>query len=75
MGAKSSSRCCCCSWFIGIIVLIGVVLAIVFTVRHKASHSDGGGDDIAPGSVDKKYADALKIAMQFFDIQKCKPIL
>ncbi|KAJ4889519.1 Endoglucanase 2 [Raphanus sativus] len=66
MVAKSGSRCCCCCWFLGIIVVIAVVLAIVFTIRHRANRSD----DIAPGSTDKKYADALKIAMQFFDIQK-----
>ncbi|CAN6880258.1 unnamed protein product [Brassica oleracea] len=75
MGEKSSSRCCCCSWFIGIIVLIAVVLAIVFTIRHNKSnkHPDDGADIVPlPGSIDKNYADALKIAMQFFDIQKCK---
>lgn len=74
MGEKTSSRCCCCSWFIGIIVLIAVVLAIVFTIRHNKAnkHPDDGGDITVPGSVDKNYADALKIAMQFFDIQKCK---
>lgn len=73
MGEKSSSRCCCCSWFIGIIVLIAVVLAIVFTIRHNKSnkHPDDGADIVPlPGSIDKNYADALKIAMQFFDIQK-----
>ncbi|CAN6909068.1 unnamed protein product [Brassica oleracea] len=66
MVAKSGSRCCCCCWFLGIIVVIAVVLAVVFTIRHRANHFD----DIAPGSTDKKYADALKIAMQFFNIQK-----
>ncbi|EOA40150.1 hypothetical protein CARUB_v10008868mg [Capsella rubella] len=65
MVAKPKSRCCCCSWFIGIIVLIAVILAVIFTFRHRSNHSD---DD--SGSVDKKYADALKIALQFFDIQK-----
>ncbi|CAF2084420.1 unnamed protein product [Brassica napus] len=73
MGEKSSSRCCCCIWFIGIIVLIAVVLAIVFTIRHNKSnkHPDDGADIVPlPGSIDKNYADALKIAMQFFDIQK-----
>ncbi|XP_010536354.1 PREDICTED: endoglucanase 10-like [Tarenaya hassleriana] len=72
MGAKSRRRGLC-GWFIALIVLAAVVLAVVYTIRKKTGHSDDGGDDPVPGppgAVDKKYADALEIALQFFDIQK-----
>lgn len=74
MGEKSKSRGWC-GWFIAIIVLASVVLAVVYTVklRMKKSGDDDGGGPVPgpPGAIDKKYADALKLALQFFDIQKC----
>lgn len=74
MGEKSKSRGWC-GWFIAFIVLAAVVLAVVYTVksRMKKSDNDGAGPVPGPpGAIDKKYADALKLALQFFDIQKCK---
>jgi len=75
MEEKSKSRGWC-GWFIAIIVLASVILAVVYTVklRTKKSGDDDGGGPVPgpPGAIDKKYADALKLALQFFDIQKCK---
>uniref|UniRef100_A0A1J3J794 Endoglucanase n=1 Tax=Noccaea caerulescens TaxID=107243 RepID=A0A1J3J794_NOCCA len=71
MGEKSKSRGWC-GWFIAIIVLAAVVLAVVYTVKLKIKKSgdDSGPVPGPPGAIDKKYADALKLALQFFDIQK-----
>ncbi|AAF87112.1 F10A5.13 [Arabidopsis thaliana] len=73
MEEKSKSRGWC-GWFIAIIVLASVILAVVYTVklRTKKSGDDDGGGPVPgpPGAIDKKYADALKLALQFFDIQK-----
>ncbi|KAK4778614.1 hypothetical protein SAY86_006142 [Trapa natans] len=71
MGAQKRSRGYC-GWFIVVVVLALVVGAIVLAVRKKMNH---GGDEAEPapgppGAVDQKYSDALKIAMQFFDVQK-----
>lgn len=72
MGEKSRSRGFC-GWFLVIVVLGLIAGAIVFAVKKKSSHSD---DDPAPvpgppGAIEKKYSDALKMAMRFFDVQKC----
>lgn len=73
MGKESKSRGCL-GWFLVIVILALVVGAIVYTIKKKMDH---GNDDKAapvpgpPGAIDKKYADALKVAMQFFNIQKC----
>ncbi|KAG2692763.1 hypothetical protein I3843_08G065200 [Carya illinoinensis] len=70
MGEKSRSRGWC-GWFLVLVILALVVGAVVITVRKKK----GGSDEAAPvpgppGATVKKYADALKTAMQFFDVQK-----
>lgn len=76
MGAKKGSKGWC-GWFLVILILAIVACAIVITIKKRASH---GGDDEAPpvpgppGAIDSKYADALKLAVQFFDIQKCNPV-
>ena len=73
MGKESKSRGCL-GWFLVIVILALVVGAVVYTIKKKIDHAN---DDKAapvpgpPGAIDKKYADALKIAMQFFDVQKC----
>lgn len=73
MGKESKSKGCL-GWFLVIVILALVVGAVVYAIKQKMDHSD---DDKAapvpgpPGAIDKKYADALKIAMQFFDVQKC----
>ncbi|XP_038898468.1 endoglucanase 10-like [Benincasa hispida] len=71
MGEKSRSRGCC-GWFLVLVILGLIAGAIVFAVKKKSSHSD---DDPAPvpgppGAIEKKYSDALKMAMRFFDVQK-----
>ncbi|XP_051151006.1 endoglucanase 10 isoform X2 [Andrographis paniculata] len=61
-----------CGWFLVLIVLAAIGLGIFYAVKQKQHKSGGGAAPVPgpPGAVDKKYADALKIAMQFFDIQK-----
>ncbi|XVF73896.1 hypothetical protein PTKIN_Ptkin13bG0017400 [Pterospermum kingtungense] len=72
MGKESKSRGCL-GWFLVIVILALVVGAVVYTIKKKMNH---GNDDKAapvpgpPGAIDKKYTDALKVAMQFFDVQK-----
>lgn len=58
----------CCGWFLVLVVALVVGLAIYFTIKSKHQNSEADGE---PGGVSKKYADALKIALQFFDVQKC----
>lgn len=73
MSEKSKSRGCF-GWFIALIVLAAVILAVVYMVKSKMNKSDdneAGPVPGPPGAIDKKYADALKLALQFFDIQKC----
>lgn len=56
------------------VVILGLIAgAIVFAVKKKSSHSDDNPAPVPgpPGAIEKKYSDALKIAMRFFDVQKC----
>ncbi|KAI4336793.1 hypothetical protein L6164_015274 [Bauhinia variegata] len=70
MGAKSRSRGCC-GWFLVVVILAIVVAAIVLVVKKKTDHSDKPAPVPGPpGAIDQKYASSLKIALQFFDIQK-----
>ncbi|XP_062111298.1 endoglucanase 10-like [Humulus lupulus] len=71
MGGKSGSKGWC-NWLLVLVILALIVGGIVFTIKKKKS---GNSDEAAPvpgppGAISKGYADALKIAMQFFDIQK-----
>ncbi|KAF9620811.1 hypothetical protein IFM89_014748 [Coptis chinensis] len=50
-----------CGWLIVLVVAAVFVIAIVVTVRKLSSH---------PDAINSKYADALGITMQFFDVQK-----
>ncbi|KAL3634245.1 hypothetical protein CASFOL_021299 [Castilleja foliolosa] len=62
-----------CGWFLVLIVLAAIAFAIFYTVKQKMHKSDSSGAAPVPGppgAVTKKYADALKIATQFLDIQK-----
>ncbi|KAM7518173.1 hypothetical protein LguiB_017135 [Lonicera macranthoides] len=65
---KRSGKGGCCGWFLVLVVALVVGLAIYFTIKSK--HQNFLEADGAPGAVSKKYADALKIALQFFDVQK-----
>lgn len=73
MGAEKRSGGWC-GWLLVLLILAVVAAAVVVTVKKRSGHG-GGGDEAAPvpgppGAVQKKYADALKLATQFFDIQK-----
>ncbi|KAF5747169.1 glycoside hydrolase family 9 B5 [Tripterygium wilfordii] len=73
MGEKSRSKGFC-GWFLVLIVLAVVVAAIVITVKKRSDNHSGSGKPEPvpgpPGAIDKKYSDALKVAMKFFDAQK-----
>lgn len=72
MGEKSRSRGWC-GWIIVLIVLAVVVAAVVLTIKKKSKHSNEAAPVPGPpGAPVKKYGDALQIAMQFFDVQKCR---
>lgn len=73
MGEEKSKSRGWCGWFIALIVLAAVVLAVVYMVKSKMKKNDDGNGPVPgpPGAIDKKYADALKLSLQFFDIQKC----
>lgn len=79
MGEEKSKSRGWCGWFIALIVLAAVILAVVYMVKSKMKKSDDGDGDGPvpgpPGAIDKKYADALKLSLQFFDIQKCNTLL
>ncbi|XP_050367176.1 endoglucanase 10 isoform X2 [Argentina anserina] len=74
MGAKQDSKGCkWLSWFIVFAVVAIIAGAVAFVlVKKKQNESDNEAAPVpgAPGAVVDKYSDALKIAMQFFDIQK-----
>jgi hypothetical protein len=54
------------------VILALVVGAVVITIKKKTGHSDKAPPVPGPpGATVKKYSDALSIAMQFFDVQKC----
>ncbi|EPS64495.1 hypothetical protein M569_10284, partial [Genlisea aurea] len=63
-----------CGWFLVLIVLASVGLAVFLVVKQKIHKSQPPGEAAPvpgpPGAVVAKYSDALKIAMQFLDIQK-----
>jgi|UniRef100_A0A2N9EDT0 hypothetical protein len=69
MEEKSKSKGWC-SWLIVVVVLAVIAAAMVLTLK-KTKHSDAAAPVPGPpGAAVKKYSDALKIAMQFFDVQK-----
>lgn len=70
---KESKGGGCCGWFLVIIVASAIVAGIVIAVRSKFHHSDKAEPVPGPpGAIVTKYSDALKLALQFFDVQKCK---
>lgn len=74
MGEKSRSKGWC-GWLLVLVIVALIVGAIVIAIKKK--QSDNNSDDDAapvpgpPGAISQNYADALKIALQFFDVQKC----
>ncbi|KAJ4702097.1 Endoglucanase [Melia azedarach] len=70
MGEKPKSKGCL-GWFLVLVILALVVGAVVYTIKKKSGHSNKPAPVPGPpGAIEKKYSDALKIAMQFFDVQK-----
>ena len=61
-----------CGWFLVVIVGATIAFSIFVLVKKKEGHSDSEAAPVPgpPGAITKKYADALKVAMQFFDVQK-----
>lgn len=58
-------------WLLVLIILAVVGVGIFLIVKKHYHHSPKAAPVPGPpGAVAKKYADALKVAMQFFDIQK-----
>lgn len=72
MGEKSKSGGCI-GWFLVLVILAVIAAAIVLVIKKKAGNSDHVAPVPGPpGAVVQKYGDALKVAMQFFDVQKCR---
>ncbi|KAL0360565.1 UNVERIFIED_CONTAM: Endoglucanase 10 [Sesamum radiatum] len=66
MKQKKKSKGLWC-WSMLALVVLAIVAVILLVVMVKTKPDDGSGP---PGEPVKKYADALKLAMQFFDVQK-----
>ncbi|XP_058090996.1 endoglucanase 24-like [Magnolia sinica] len=65
--ARRRSRSCIC-WLFVFAILIFVIVAVVIKFKGKLIHPDIVPG--RPGPIVKKYAEALSIAVQFFDVQK-----
>ncbi|CAL5384756.1 unnamed protein product [Camellia sinensis] len=62
----------CCGWCIVLVVVALVAIVLVITLTNKIGLSEPVLSPVpgSPGTVQKKYGDALKVAMQFFDVQR-----
>lgn len=67
MGRKKKSGGCW-GWFLLLVVVLGGIAFAIFVVLRNSKSGSLLGSTFA---VSKKYGDALKIALQFFDVQKC----
>nr|CAB3471433.1 unnamed protein product [Digitaria exilis] len=66
-----AARCCgcsvrCCCWLLVLTLVALAVTATVVFIRYK----NGGQVFPLPGVPDPKYAEALAVALQFFQVQK-----
>ena len=56
-------------------IVLGVIAFAIYMVIHEKnlfSDKDSAAPvPGAPGAINRKYSDALKVALQFFDVQKC----
>jgi hypothetical protein len=69
---ESNFRWC---WFLLVsVIAILVIVAGVLAILEDLKDSKKDSASHHPGPVEKKYADALEIALQFFDGQKCKSL-
>ena len=57
-----------------LIAAAGIATGLYFAFRPQFSPSKDSVPD-RPAAIVSKYADALKVAMQFFDVQKCKSLV
>ena len=71
---KSNFRWCWCWFLLVSVIAILVVVAGVLAIIEDLKDSKKDSASHHPGPVVKKYADALDIALQFFDVQKCKSL-
>ncbi|KAL2894815.1 Endoglucanase 24 [Bienertia sinuspersici] len=73
MEKEKGSKGGCCGWFLVFIVAAAIVIGLVVAFRSKFHHSDSDKPEPVPGppgAIVTKYSDSLKLAMQFFDVQK-----
>ncbi|PIA55518.1 hypothetical protein AQUCO_00700072v1 [Aquilegia coerulea] len=73
MGSSNEKRgkgCWC--WLFIILIAAAVVAAAVITIKNKNDKSHPKAPPVPgpPGAITQKYADALKAATQFFNVQK-----
>lgn len=62
-------------WWLPVLVFAAVVITMsVLTILKFVDQLKRSPSTHRPQKVIKKYADALEIAMQFFDVQKCNSI-
>lgn len=63
----------CFGWFVVLLILAVVAAAVVITIKKKSGGGGGGAEPVPgpPGAITQKYSNALKLAVQFFDVQKC----
>lgn len=59
-------------WWLVVLLIAGlVVTGAVISIRRRSRHSgEAAPVPGPPGAIEKKYAEALNIALQFFDVQK-----
>lgn len=60
-----------CWWILVLAIAAMVVASAVLTVWHNCRRSKMSSVPDRPGKIAENYAEALKIAIRFFDIQKC----
>ncbi|KAM7521201.1 hypothetical protein LguiB_020163 [Lonicera macranthoides] len=70
MGERSNKSRGWFGYFLVLIILAVIATAVVLTIKKKTQHSGPAPVPGPPGAITKKYADALKVALQFFDVQK-----
>ena len=60
-----------CWWILVLAIAAMVVASAILTIWNNYRHSKVSSVPDRQGKIAEKYAEALKIAIQFFDIQKC----
>ncbi|CAL9087917.1 unnamed protein product [Musa textilis] len=60
----------CSGWLIVLVIAALVVAAAVFAIKKKQHHREVLPVPGPPGAINQKYADALGVALQFFQVQK-----